>query len=144
MYFFDFLSQYNRFLEGKVPAPDFAHWLFAYNDEMEESLHGDEWEIFAEVQHLAAELTGELISESQFRDLLLELRPMIDQRANLGSRPVVVENETKTIRSFLPITEQVTRPTRSVNGQVLSLAAVGIPTLPEPARPREVEFGARP
>jgi len=85
MYFLDFLSQYNRFLEGKVSAPDFAHWLFAYNDEMEQALNDDEWEIFAKVQHLSAELTSELISESTFRDLLLMLRPEIDQRA--AARP---------------------------------------------------------
>lgn len=85
MYFFDFLSQYNRFLEDKVSTPDFVHWLFTYNDEMEQALNDDEWEIFAKAQHLAAELRGELISESTFRDLLLLLRPEINQRA--AARP---------------------------------------------------------
>lgn len=85
MYFFDFLSQYSRFLEGNVSAPDFVHWLFTCNDEMEQALNDDEWEIFAKAQHLAAELTSELISESTFRDLLLGLRPEIDQRA--ATRP---------------------------------------------------------
>jgi len=144
MYFLDFLSQYNRFREGKVSAPDFAHWLFAYNDEMEQALNDDEWEIFAKVQHLAAELTSELISELTFRDLLLVLRPEIDRQAAAGTILSFPVSGHWTEGSFLSLGEQVVRPTRSVNGQVLSLAAVGTPDSPEPVGPQEVAFGARP
>ncbi len=73
MYFFDFLSQYNRFLEGKVSAPDFAHWLFVHSDEMEDSLSMVEWDAFLQAQHLAAEFTGDFISERQLRDRLREV-----------------------------------------------------------------------
>ncbi len=72
MYFFDFLSQYKRFLDGKVSAPDFAHWLFAHNDEMEDSLIDSAWDAFLVAQHLAAEFTGDFIPESLFRDRLRE------------------------------------------------------------------------
>lgn len=144
MYFFSFLSQYNRFLEGKVSAPDFAHWLFAYNDEMEEALNDDEWEIFAKAQHLAAELTGELISDSQFRDLLLTLRPEIDRRATVETSTNVTVIGLLTEGSSLWIGDHVVRATRSVSGQVLSLAAVRTPKTPVLIGPQEVAFGARP
>lgn len=144
MYFLNFLSQYNRFLEGKVSAPDFAHWLFAYNEEMEEALNDDEWEIFAKAQHLAAELTGELISESQFRDLVLTLRPEIDRRAAVETITSVTVIGLLTEGPSLRIGDHVVRATRSVSGQVLSLAAVDTLKSRAPVGPQEVAFGARP
>ncbi len=101
MYFLEFLSQYNRFLEGKVSAPDFAHWLFARNDEMEESLSEDEWEIFARTQHLAAELTGDLITESLFRDQLGAIWPIAQQRSAPVSFSVFGAGSSKVIRKSL-------------------------------------------
>lgn len=144
MYFFDFLSQYNRFLEDKVSTPDFVHWLFTYNDEMEQALNDDEWELFAKAQHLAAELTSELISESTFRDMLLTLQPEIDRRAavEISTSATVVGLLTKG--SSLWVGDHVVQVTRSVSGQVLSLAAVGTPKSPAPVGPQEVAFGARP
>lgn len=101
MYFLDFLSQYNRFLEGKVSAPDFAHWLFAYNDEMEESLSEEEWDTFLRAQHLAAEWTGELISESRFRDQLREMWSVVQRPANPVSFSVFGGGSSKVIRKSL-------------------------------------------
>lgn len=101
MYFLDFLSQYNRFLEGKVSAPDFAHWLFANNDAMEESLSTNEWDAFLEAQHLAAEWTGESISESRFRDRLRELRSMIDHSHSSKSFSVFNAANTQLTRKSL-------------------------------------------
>lgn len=92
MYFLDFLSQYNRFLDGNVSAPDFASWLFAYSDEMEDSLRADEWEAFLQAQHLAAEFTGDLVSESLFRDRLRDvwsttIVPLTSRGASHAIRP---------------------------------------------------------
>ena len=73
MYFLDFLSQYKRFLDGTLSAPDFSHWLFSHNDEMEAGLHDREWASFVEAQHLAAEFTGGHIGEAEFRHQLDQL-----------------------------------------------------------------------
>lgn len=103
MYFLDFLSQYNRFLEGKLSAPDFAYWLFANDDEMEEALTADEWDAYVKAQHLAAEWTGEFISESHFRD---RLRNIWNNEFRIASQSFSVfsaGNVALTRRSLLPL-----------------------------------------
>lgn len=55
MSFLDFLSQYNRFVNGKLSAPDWAHCLNAHSDEMEDVLNDEEWSLFVNAHHVASE-----------------------------------------------------------------------------------------
>lgn len=77
MYFFDFLSQYNRFVNGKLSAPDWAHWLNSHSDEMEDVLSDEEWSVFVSAQHVASEYSGGNIDEAQFRDGLKSRMPLV-------------------------------------------------------------------
>lgn len=70
MYFFDFLSQYSRFANGKMSAPDFAYWLNSHSDEMEDVLNAEEWETFVSAHHVASEYSGGYIDEARFRHVL--------------------------------------------------------------------------
>ncbi len=81
MYFFDFLSQYSLFVNGKMSAPDWAYWLNSHSDEMEDVLNDEEWEVFVNAHHVASEYSGGYIDEARFRDVLESRMPMV-------SRPV--------------------------------------------------------
>jgi len=70
MYFFDLLSQYNRFRLGTLPASSFASWLFRVSDDMADTLTADEWDLFTDLENYAAEFTGEHIPESRFREVV--------------------------------------------------------------------------
>lgn len=67
MYIRDLLSQVSLFGIGSVSAGSFATWLFRNDDAFSEGLTDDDWELFTELQLLAAEFTGEHISEDRFR-----------------------------------------------------------------------------
>lgn len=81
MYFFDFLSQYRRFVNGNLSAPDWAHWLNAHGDEMEDVLNDEEWNIFANAHHVASEYSGGHIDEARFREVLASQMHMVSEPA---------------------------------------------------------------
>lgn len=81
MYFFDFLSQYRRFVNGKMSAPDWAHWLNSHSDEMEDVLNDDEWKVFVNAHHVASEYSGGYIDEARFRHVLKSRMPLVSKLA---------------------------------------------------------------
>jgi len=85
MYFFDFLSQYNRFVNGKLSAPDWAHWLNAHSDEMEDVLDDEEWKVFVNAHHVASEYSGGYIDEARFRDVLESQMPSSKPAASFSN-----------------------------------------------------------
>lgn len=79
MYFLDFLSQYSRFVNGKMSAPDWAYWLNSHSDEMEDVLNDEEWKIFVSAQHAASEYSGGYIDEARFRHVLESRIPKVSK-----------------------------------------------------------------
>ncbi len=70
-----FFSQYRRFALGTVSASDFAYWVLSRADEMEPLLNRDEWDVYLDVEIVAAEFSGGNIDEAQLRKRLMEIAP---------------------------------------------------------------------
>jgi len=70
-----FFSQYRRFALGTVSASDFAYWVLSRADEMEPLLNRDEWDVYLDVEIVAAEFSGGNIDEAQLRNRLMEITP---------------------------------------------------------------------
>lgn len=68
-----FFSQYRRFALGTVSASDFAYWVLSHADEMEPLLDRDAWDLYLDMEILAAEFSGGYIDEAQVRKQFMEL-----------------------------------------------------------------------
>jgi hypothetical protein len=86
-----FFSQYRRFALGTVSASDFAYWVLSHADEMEPLLNQDEWDLFLDVEIVAAEFTSGYIDDVQMHKRFMEIMQHSDQavdgRAIITSAP---------------------------------------------------------
>jgi hypothetical protein len=71
-----FFSQYRRFALGTVSASDFAYWVLSHADEIEPMLDRDEWDLYLDVEIVAAEYTGGNIDEARLRERMMEIAPL--------------------------------------------------------------------